>query len=312
MAAKKTPGRKALAPAEQVGPEYIGSTPVEDSHQIETLRQRELQMVEQFGDGLPWHPDHYEAAIRSELRRGCEAFLKAGSYLIVARECALHGEWQGILDRLGLGRDQASRMMEAARRVAALPNVATSQHLIASTKNQGKLIELLSLPEDQFAELAEHGKTGDLSLDDVEEMTVRELRAAVRDARADIAAKDERNQKLTEAVEKAKEAEAKAKRKWKAASPEVQLDTLLAELEAAAAHVRLAVAAGSEEAGLSGAVIAVMTHAEEHGINVAEQVGGILANLINDLRLVRDSDYVQAPVIADKPYVTWREEGGIA
>lgn len=300
MAAKKTPGRKALAPAEQVGPEYIGSTPVEDSQQIETLRQRELQMVEQFGDGLPWHPDHYEAAIRSELRRGCEAFLKAGSYLIVARECALHGEWQGILDRLGLGRDQASRMMEAARRVAALPNVATSQHLIESTKNQGKLIELLSLPEDQFAELAEHGKTGDLSLDDVEEMTVRELRTAVRDARADLDAKDQRISKLSDDLNKEHEKLTKAQRKWKSATPDQRQLTL----EHAVTDAEAAVIAdlGNDKNGLRAAVIALAEHCEEHQLDCAVFLGDVFGRLLNAVRMVRDDESlaIAIPIVHDQ------------
>lgn len=205
-------GAKPLAQAEPVVQDLDSDKLAERSQELVILGEHQIEVVDQFGDGLPWHPDHYENAIRSELHRGCEAFLRAGRYLVVARECAEHGEWQGMLERLGLGRDQASRMMEAARRVSALPNVAHAQHLIATTRNQSRLIELLSLPEEQFIELAEQGETGGLSLDDVETMSRAELRAAIRDARADLDAKDQRITKLSDDLNKAEEKTAKARR----------------------------------------------------------------------------------------------------
>lgn len=187
-----------------------------DQNLVATLNDADIErrhaIEEQFADGLPWHPAHYEAEIRRELRAGCEAFLRAGRLLLVARECAAHGEWYEILERLGLEREQARRMIEAARRVAGLSNRSTSSDLLAAVKNQSKLIELLSLPEDQFAELAETGATNGLSTDEVAKMGVRELRAAVRDLRADAEAKDrvlrdkeERISKLDVALQRARE-----------------------------------------------------------------------------------------------------------
>ncbi|WP_049485154.1 DUF3102 domain-containing protein, partial [Stenotrophomonas maltophilia] len=195
-------GARPLAQVEPVGTELDAGKLAERNQELVTLGEHQSEVVDQFGDGLPWHPDHYENAIRSELRRGCEAFLRAGRYLVVARECAAHGEWQGMLERLSIEPRQAQRMMEAARRVAVLPNASTSTHLMAAAKSESKIIELLSLPEEQFAELAEKGETDGLSLDDVESMTVRELRAAIRDARADLDAKDQRINKLSEDLNK--------------------------------------------------------------------------------------------------------------
>ncbi|HEL3182413.1 TPA: DUF3102 domain-containing protein, partial [Stenotrophomonas maltophilia] len=176
-------GAKPLAQAESVTPELDTSNLAERSQELVTLGEHQSEVVDQFGDGLPWHPDHYENAIRSELRRGCEAFLRAGRYLVVARECAAHGEWVEMLQRLNLSQPQAHRMIEAARRMLLLPNHSHANDLIAATKSQSRLIELLSLPEEQFIELAEQGETGGLSLDDVETMSRAELRAAIRDAR---------------------------------------------------------------------------------------------------------------------------------
>ncbi|AMV00308.1 hypothetical protein [Xanthomonas citri] len=300
-AAKKTAGRTALAPAEQVGPEFVGKTPADEAQQLEVLHERQTKLVEQFGDGLPWHPDHYEAAIRGELRRGCEAFLRAGRYLVVARECALHGEWQSMLDRLGMEPRQAQRMMEAARRIAALPNASTSTHLLAAAKSESKVIELLSLPEEQFAELAEHGETGDLSLEEVQQMTVRELRAAVREARADLDAKDQRINKLSDDLNKEHEKTIKAQRRWKAATPDEQLTILKQAVNEAEQNVLAAL--GGEKSGLRGAVRALASHASDNSQDqdAAVFLSDMIGRLLNATRLVRDDDELplSIPVVDD-------------
>jgi hypothetical protein len=299
MAATKKPaGRTALAPADKVGPDFIGKTPVEEARQMEVLHARQTQLVEQFGDGLPWHADHYEAAIRGELRRGCEAFLRAGRYLIVARECALHGEWQGMLQRLGVESRQAQRMMEAARRVSLLPKASTSTHLIQAAGSQSKLIELLSLPEDQFAELAEHGETGDLDLNDVEQMTVAELRAAVREARADIDAKDQRINKLSDDLNKEHEKLSKAQRKWKFASPDER--QLILQNAVTAAEMAILAQLGMSKDGLRGTVSALTEHCSEHGLECKEFLGDVFGRLLNGIRAARDAKYaIDIPIVSD-------------
>jgi hypothetical protein len=299
MPAKKTPGRAALPPAETVGPEFIGKTLPEDAQQLEVLRARQTEMVETFGDGLPWHPDHYEAAIRGELRRGCEAFLRAGRYLLVARECALHGEWSGLLGRLGLESRQAQRMMEAARRVALLPNASTSTHLIQAAGSQSKLIELLSLPEDQFTELAGQGATGDLDLSNVENMTVSELRAAVREARADLDAKEQRITKLSDDLNKEHEKLSKAQRKWKSATPDERQKIL----QHAVADAEAAIIAdlGNAKNGLRAAVIALAEHCHEEGLECGEFLGDTFGRLLNAVRMVRDDERAGVvPIVHDQ------------
>lgn len=294
MAKKDTAGRNALAPAEQVGPEFIGRTDPQDAAGIEALHQHQQELVDQYGDGLPWQPDHYEAAIRQELRRGCEAFIRAGRYLLVARECALHGEWEGMRERLGLGRDQALRMMEAARRISAIPNVATSRHLIESVKSESKLIELLSLPQDQFKELAEVGETGDLALDDIVTMSVRELRNQVRELRADSEAKDSRISKLSDDLNKEHEKLAKAQRRWKSATPDDQLVQLQQAVTEAEQNVLAAI--GSESAGFRAAVATLAEHADSNGLDTRRFLGDTIGRLLTALRIVRDDDELPFPI----------------
>ena len=136
-------------------------------HEADIVARRQLTVAE-FGEGLPYVPEHYEHEIRRELRRGCEAFIRAGRLLVVVQECAPHGEWLGMLDRIGVEESQARRMMTAARRLA---NRATSHDLVAAAKTQSKLIELLSLPEEEFGELVDTGSA--LSLIHISQGIVR-------------------------------------------------------------------------------------------------------------------------------------------
>jgi len=254
--------------------------------ELVAMTAQQQALVDEFGDGLPWHPDHYEAAIRGELRRGCDAFLRAGRYLIVARECAVHGEWAGILGRLGMEPRQAQRMMEAARRVCALPNASRATHLVEAVGTQSKLIELLSLPEDQFAELAEKGATGDLDLDDLADMTRDDLRAAVREARADLEAKDQRIGKLSDDLNRAEEKAAKAQRKWKSGTPDDQ-QIVLEQRIVEAKHAIIA-NIGSEKSGLVSAVLELANHCNEHDLECAQFLGDTLGELLQAVRFVRD------------------------
>ncbi|QGL88306.1 hypothetical protein FEO91_08320 [Stenotrophomonas maltophilia] len=290
MTKKETAGRKAVAQAEAVGPEFIGKTDAADAVQMEEMRNRQLALVQQFGEGLPWHPDHYENAIRSELRRGFDAFLRAGSYLVVARECSAHGEWMGMLERLGMEPRQAQRMMEAARRVSSLPNASAPTHLLAAAKNTTKLIELLSLPEDQFAELATTGETADLTLDDVERMTFRELREAVRNARADIEAKDQRISKLSDDLNREHEKTTKAQRRWKTAEPDQQL--IILKQAVTEAEQAVLAALGNGKAGLMAAVRACAMHASEtdQDTDAAVFLSDTIGRLLNAVRTVRDDE----------------------
>jgi hypothetical protein len=298
---KKTPGRNAIAPAETVGSEFIGKATDADAATEAALHQRQTQLVEQFGDSLPWHPDHYEAAIRGELRRGCEAFLRAGRYLTVARECAAHGEWSGMLQRLGISQPQAYRMIEAARRVAAIANHSRANDLVLAAGNQTKLIELLSLPEDQFTELAVTGETGGLALDAIDGMTRDELRAALRETRADVEAKDERIAKLSDDLNKEHEKLTKAQRKWKSASPDERQLTL----EHAVTDAEAAIIAdlGNEKSGLRAAVLALAEHCAANELDCAEFLGDVFGRILNRVRTVRDDEEIAAsiaiPLVAD-------------
>lgn len=144
-------------------------------------------------------PDLIQRDIAANMRRSVEACLEVGRGLAVLKEACEHGNFISRLDVLGMDRSVAARFMQAA---AKFSNVATSHHLTKAIGTQSKLLELLVLDDDQIDELELTGQTGELSLDDVATMSVKELRAAVRELREQKRAQqrllDDKNKKLDE------------------------------------------------------------------------------------------------------------------
>lgn len=305
-------GAKPLTAATPVDAALDGQLLAARNQELAVMNAQQQAAIDQFGDGLPWSMDHYEAEIRHELRRGCESFLRAGRYLVVVREFTTHGEWTGMLGRLGIEPRQAQRMMEAARRVTALSNASTSTHLLRAAESSGKLIELLSLPEDQFTELATDGETGSLSLEDVEKMTVRELRAAVRDARADIEAKDDRAAKRERDIETLQKQVRQLKGHRAKAAPDELVTELRSLASAAALQVRADIGATGEDVdslqerfGALREQALAAGDAEGRGDEHDAFMAGLIGELLGELRRVRDA--FGLPIINDHGAPSWQQ-----
>lgn len=139
----------------------------------------------QLGYQLPAEstdPDLIQRDIASNMRRSVEACLEVGKGLATLKAACGHGSFMERIDSLGLNVYVVSRFISAAVKFSNLP---TSANLARAIGNQSKLFEMLVLDDEQLDELELTGQTGELSLDDVATMSVKELRAAVRQARQD-------------------------------------------------------------------------------------------------------------------------------
>lgn len=181
------------------------------SRAVTVVGERLRQIEEQFAL-LPYDRLRVLDETRFYMGQSAEAMLEAGKRLIQMKEAEPHGEFLDCLGALGVAPRTAQSMMRAALKFA--PNAPTFAHL-----GRAKLLELAFLDDGDVAELAEGGTVAGLELDDVERMSVRELRAALREARADGDAKDhlldEKNKKIDSLSAKRKhklnpEAEARA------------------------------------------------------------------------------------------------------
>lgn len=124
-------------------------------------------------------PDLIQRDISANMRRSVEACLEVGRGLAVLKSACDHGQFAARLDVLGIDKYVASRFMQSAAKFSKLPSNAT----LKAIGNQTKLFEMLVLDDEQLEELELTGQTGELSLDDVATMSVKELRAALREAR---------------------------------------------------------------------------------------------------------------------------------
>ncbi|PZP64202.1 MAG: hypothetical protein DI597_00885 [Pseudoxanthomonas spadix] len=243
--------------------------------------------------------------IRFYQHRTAEAALEIGKRLLLLKEITPHGEFRPAVERLGFSPRAAQRFMSATLKFS---KANTSALLAKAEISQSNLLELVVLDDDELAALDSGESVNGITLDDVETMSTRELRAALREAKADAEAKDKNIERLSNQLNRAEEKADKANRAWKKATPDEQLAKLLEQARLAAGAVRNAIALGSEEAGLSGALVRLVEHAEANGLNVQNEIGGLIADLIGDLRLMRDSDWIMAPIVNDRRHADWQQD----
>jgi len=123
-------------------------------------------------------PAVLENSAQDAMRRLGATIFELGAYLLLMKEACPHGKFLPALERLDLGVDTAQRYMQVTRRFA---NTASGRYL--ETAGIKKMVELLPLDNEQLDALESLGQTGELALDDVARMSVKELRQAVRKVR---------------------------------------------------------------------------------------------------------------------------------
>lgn len=226
----------------------------------------------QMGYQLPadaTDPDLIQRDIAANMRRSVEACLEVGRGLAVLKAACEHGQFMARLDVLGIEDRVARRFMQSAIKFTKR---ATSPVLQAAG-GQSKLFEMLVLDDEQIEELELTGQTGELSLDDVATMSVKELRAAVREVRAEKAAVDKVLSDKNTAMDKLR---AQVKR-----IATIPPDEALADLQReATAHMNDAL--GAVRGGLRAALIALNNHGDERGqqaVFMAGLVGQVAAEL---------------------------------
>lgn len=145
------------------------------------------EIMQRFGDGLPYDRIRVVGEARFYMAQSAEAMLEAGKRLIVLKENEPHGEFEIIMqEQLNLSPRIAQKMMQAS--VKYLSPKLESKAKSLSHLGRTKLYELMLEDDEELVELAEGGTLAGLTLDDVDRMTTRELRRALREARENAAA----------------------------------------------------------------------------------------------------------------------------
>jgi hypothetical protein len=196
--------RKPLPPIEHIAPTDAGISLPEMAAQDVRVRQAISAqdatiraVATQLGYQLPadcTDPDLIQRDIAANMRRSVEACLEVGRGLRVLKEACEHGQFMTRLEVLGIETRVAQRFMASAVKFAN----AASTPLLKAVGNQTKLFEMLVLDDEQIEELELHGQTGELKLDDIATMSVKELRAALRTERQEAQEKQTNIERLIE------------------------------------------------------------------------------------------------------------------
>lgn len=296
-----TPGRKKTAPT---APEVLDPVAEQQTGQaLATMRQDATAqslavsqhdaavraVAAQVGYQLPadcTDPDLIQRDISANMRRSVEACLEVGRGLRVLKEACEHGNFVARLEVLGLDRTVAVRFMQAATKFS---NVATSHHLTKAVGTQSKLFELLVLDDEQIEELERAGQTGELSLDDVATMSVKELRAKLRETRAELKFTEEISAEKTQRIETLQR---EAKR-INPVPPDEQRAELLKEVST---HVNTALGMLNGAVAQSFAVLS--DHDAMAGQDSLQIMAGYVAQLQQAIHALRD-DYNLSDFVGD-------------
>ena len=149
-----------------------------------------LMVMEQWGNGEIYNEERWIERGRQAMRKTVEGMFELGCALIVLKEHTEHGRFLGIVkEQFGIGKNEAARLMAATQRFATPQMQKAAPKLMDLGKS--KLLELLVEEDVTLIGLAEGEEVNGMTLDDVDRMTVRELRLALRESREDAKAKDE-------------------------------------------------------------------------------------------------------------------------
>lgn len=217
-------------------------------------------------------PDLIQRDIAAHMRRSVESCLEVGRGLCVLKAACAHGDFMLRLEALGVDHSLAKRFMQAAIKFS---NGATSHHLLKAAGTQSKLFELLVLDDEQLEAFELQGEVAGVTLEDVARMGVRELRAALREARAEKAA----SERLIEAKNK----QIDKLQLLKTAPPDEQVAEALKEMSRRASEA-LGMVRGPLRLGFAG--LQALEHQGERSHR------GVMKGVLDDLQ--REIDILRA------------------
>lgn len=212
-----------------------------------------------------------EDGIRFYQRRTVDDLMQLGMRLLLLKEMTPHGEFIERLNLLNIDHRLAQRVMGATLKFSnagALP-------LLEAAGSQTKLLELAVLDDEELHGLGEGETVRGIDLDDIERMSSRELRAALRETRGELV-----SQKQLTAVKNERIDELHGKlHRFEKAPPDDALAELRREVTAAGHD-----AEGAIVGHLRQGLLALREHHDKHGgesdLMMAGQIGQLISRLI--------------------------------
>ncbi|HBN0715776.1 TPA: DUF3102 domain-containing protein, partial [Escherichia coli] len=250
---------------------------------LNTMAQHRVEIMQQFGDGLPYERDRIVHEARFYMAQSAEAMLEAGKRLIILKENEPYGDFINIVEsELSMSKRTAQVMMQASIKYLS-PQLESKAQTFALL-GKAKLFELMTEDDENLAELADGGTVAGLTLDDVDRMSVRELRQALREARETNAAqqrvladKNEKIDSLSTRLEK--------KSRIQPPEPDEEVKKLRAEVTALAVEAESAIAVR-----LSSAFETLCAYCAENMIDTPRDfMAGLVCQLESTARSLRST-----------------------
>ncbi|WP_139042420.1 hypothetical protein [Stenotrophomonas geniculata] len=282
-------GAKPLAQAEPVGTELDTGKLVERSQELQVMAQAEAQvksLATTLGYAGALDTESLWSMVEYRQRRSVEDILEMGRGLLLIKEQTAHGEFQEQIATRGFNYRTAARLMTVALKFSKSDTVS----LLKAAGTQAKVLELAVLDDEDLQALESGDSVAGITVDDVERMSASQLRAALREARADADAKDQRINKLSEDLNKESEKTLKAQRRWKSATPDEQLVTLKQSVTEAEQNVLAAI--GSPNSGLRASIQALADFACDNHVeeDAALFLSNVIGRLLTSVRIARDDE----------------------
>ena len=251
---------------------------IEHSNSNQTA-MHSLMVMEQWGNGEAYNEDRWIERGRQAMRQTVEGMFELGRVLIVLKEHMTWEKFADVCEVFGMSVRAAQQLTQATRRFAT-PQMQKAQSKLMEL-GKSKLLELLVEEDETLAELADGGEVNGMTLDDVDRMTVRELRAALRESRETAEAKDkiiaDKNKKVDELAEKLAKKQA-----GKEPSPEDVGSELTMQLSG------LEVAARSDLSRFAEVFEQMLAHGEANGYDHRPQMVAAINQIIRDAETLRE------------------------
>ncbi|MGC9625832.1 UNVERIFIED_CONTAM: hypothetical protein KWF18_01950 [Acinetobacter pittii] len=247
------------------------------------LIQQHTQSVAGLATQLGYDGALTVGALEDEIRfyqmRTVEACMELGKRLLILKEMTAHGEFEKRIEILGLSPRMARKFMSAVLKFAN----RNSNSVLQAAKTQTKLLELVVLDDDDLDFIEQGGSIGAVSLDSIDTMSTRELKQALRDAKADKDAADlllkKKDEKLNELDAKITKLQSPAQIKKRAESEE-QLIAAKALEEANTACLTM----HNDTVRFKNTVNSVLDTINEHGLyNIQEQLEALVVSTFQQI-----------------------------
>lgn len=151
---------------------------------LATLAEQDLDntraLAKQLSYTGPLDPDALEQICYGKALAVERSTFEFGASLLLLRESCLHGDWQQRMQRIGIEPRAAQKYMQIALKFSNAPSTA---HLAMLGKT--KLLELVVLDDSEVSAFAAGETVRGIRFDDAERLSVKELRAALKEAEAE-------------------------------------------------------------------------------------------------------------------------------